>query len=137
VTYLQIINEMDTPQGVTLVRSISLRNEIDEIDEISPSDSGDNSSISSISFTDDVIHETVAGAAVARLATWLESGCLHALPESMSGFTGDLAQYTDRAYLIYMVRAILDAVPWSLTAIERAGQLVPILTPLIEGGEHE
>jgi hypothetical protein len=77
--------------------------------------------------------EVGAEGAAATLHSWLDQGALDALPEQLPGFTGDLAPYADRVRLIGLVRAILDAVPWSLTGQERAVQVVAILTPLIDG----
>jgi len=42
---------------------------------------------------------------------------------------------SDRACLIGLAKAILDSVPGSLTAQERAVQFVTVLTPLIDGRE--
>jgi hypothetical protein len=75
------------------------------------------------------------GGAVATLRRWLDTGRLGTLPEQIPGFVDELADYSERARLIGMVRAILDAVPWSLTAEERAVQFVAVLTPLIERTE--
>jgi len=75
-----------------------------------------------------------AEAAVAALRFWYGVGALNTLPERVPGFTGGLAHYSDRARLIGMVKAILDSVPWSLTAQDRAVQFVTVLTPLIERG---
>ncbi len=75
-----------------------------------------------------------ADAAVATLRYWYGMGALDTLPECIPGFAGELARYTDRARLIGLVKAILDSVPWSLTAQDRAVQFVTVLTPLIEGG---
>ncbi len=74
-----------------------------------------------------------AEAAVATLRFWYDMGMLDTLPERIPGFAGELARYTDRACLIGLVKAILDAVPWSLTAQDRAVQFVAVLTPLIDG----
>ncbi len=75
-----------------------------------------------------------AEAAVAALRFWYGMGMLDTLPERIPSFTGELARYTDRACLIGLVKAILDSVPWSLTAQDRAVQFVTVLTPLIERG---
>ncbi len=72
--------------------------------------------------------------AVHQLHEWLTTGALDTLPERIPGFAGELVQYSARARLIGLVRAILDAAPWSLTAQDRAVQFVIVLTPLIEGG---
>jgi len=61
-------------------------------------------------------------------------GVLDTLPERIPGFAGELVQYSDRARLIGLVKAILGSVPWSLTAQDRAVQFVSIIAPLIEGG---
>ncbi len=79
-------------------------------------------------------YESDAEAAVATLRFWYGMGVLDTLPECVPGFADELAQYEDRARLIGLVKAILDAVPWSLTARHRAVQFVTVLTPLIEGG---
>ncbi len=80
-----------------------------------------------------------ADAAVATLRSWHGMGMLDTLPERISGFADELAHYSDRARLLGMVKAILDSVPWSLTARERAVQFVTVLTPLIDkpGTESE
>ncbi len=80
------------------------------------------------------ISEISADAAVATLRYWVGVGALDTLPEHIPGFAGERARYSDRACLIGLVKAILDAVPWSLTAQDRAMQFVTVLTPLIEGG---
>lgn len=80
------------------------------------------------------IGEISTDAAVATLRYWYGVGALDTLPEHIPGFAGELARYSDRACLIGLVKAILDAVPWSLTAQDRAVQFVTVLTPLIEGG---
>lgn len=74
-----------------------------------------------------------AEAAVSLLRQWHGRGMLDTLPDCIPGFTGELARYSDRACLIGLVKAILDSVPGSLTAQERAVQFVTVLTPLIEG----
>ncbi len=80
------------------------------------------------------ISADVADAAVATLRFWHGMGMLDTLPERIPGFADELAHYSDRARLIGMVRAILDAAPrGSLTAQERAVQFVTVLTPLLEG----
>lgn len=71
--------------------------------------------------------------AVERLRAWLTTGALAALPDRIPGFADELTQYADRDRLIGMVRAILDAAPWSLTAQERAKQFAVVLTPLMSG----
>lgn len=71
---------------------------------------------------------------VDRLRQWLDAGHLATLPEPIPGFTDELAPYADRTRMIGLVRAILDAVPWSLTALDRAEQFVRVLAPLIEQG---
>ncbi len=75
-----------------------------------------------------------AEAAVATLRFWYGRGMLDTLPACIPGFAGELARYSDRARLIGLVKAILDSVPGSLTAQERAVQFVTVLAPLIEGG---
>jgi len=79
-------------------------------------------------------YESEAEPAVATLRYWYGMGMLDTLPERIPSFAGELARYTDRACLIELVKVILDSVPWSLTAQERAVQFVTVLTPLIEGG---
>lgn len=133
--YLQIIKQMDAPVAAKTADATPLRYEIDETNEISPASEGVYSSISSISLHRDVSRGDESGdAAVATLRYWYGMGALDTLPERIPGFAGELARYTDRACLIGLVRAILDAAPWSLTAQDRAVQFVAVLTPLIEGG---
>ncbi len=81
-------------------------------------------------------YESEAHVAVATLHGWLVAGALDSLPGFIPGFDGELSRYTDRDDLIGMVRAILDAVPWSLTALERADQFVAVLTPLVATPEE-
>jgi len=132
VKYLQIIKQMDVPVATKAADATPLRHEIDEIDFTDP---GSNSSISSISLHRDVSRgDESADAAVATLRYWYGIGALATLPERIPGFAGELVQYSDRARLIGLVRAILAAAPWSLTAQDRAVQFVAVLTPLIEGG---
>ncbi len=133
--YLQIIKQMDVPVATKAADATPLRHEIDEIDEMGCTDPGSNSSISSISLHRDVLRrDESADAAVATLRHWYSVGALDTLPERIPGFAGELVQYSDRACLIGLVKAILDSVSWSLTAQDRAVQFVTVLTPLIEGG---
>jgi len=135
VKYLQIIKQMDAPVAAKAADATPLRHEIDETNEISPASEGVYSSVSSISLHRDVSRgDESADAAVATLRHWYSVGALATLPERIPGFAGELVQYSDRARLIGLVKAILDSVPWSLTAQERAVQFVAVLTPLIEGG---
>jgi hypothetical protein len=64
---------------------------------------------------------------------WYGTSVLERLPEYIPGFPEALAGYARRDLLIRFVWLILDALPWSLTAQERAVQLVRALTPIIEG----
>ncbi len=79
-------------------------------------------------------YESEAEVAVATLRYWYGMGVLDTLPERIPGFAGELVQYSNRARLIGLVKAILGSVPWSLTAQDRAVQFVSIIAPLIEGG---
>lgn len=126
--YLQIIKQMEEPESAKAVHATTLGNEIDEIDELTLDPTVSISSISSISSTNDANDQ-----AVATLRQWRASGALDRLPDPLPGFIDELAQYAERARLIGMVKAILDAVPWSLTAYERAEQFVTVLAPLIDG----
>jgi len=133
--YLQIIKQMDVPVATKAADTTPLCHEIDEIDELDPGSVKPISSISSISLHRDVSRgDESADAAVATLRYWYGMGMLDTLPERIPGFAGELARYSDRACLIGLVKAILDSVPWSLTAQDRAVQFVTVLTPLIEGG---
>ncbi len=132
--YLQIVKQMEASEAVQPDHASSLCDEIDEKDEPSTVIREDNSSISSNSLRSDVSRDgQSADAAVAMLRFWYGMGMLDTLPECIPGFAGELAHYSNRARLIGMVKAILDSVPWSLTAQDRAVQFVTVLTPLIDG----
>ena len=134
MTYLQIIKQMEAPEEAYAIQATPLCNEIDERDEPSTVIREDDSSTSSNSFANDVAcADEPADEAVATLRFWYGMGMLDTLPEHIPGFAGELTRYSDRACMIGMVKAILDSVPRSLTAQERAVQFTTVLTPLIDG----
>ena len=129
--YLQIAKRVSGEAAHDLPEGATRADEIDEVDEVCLSDVRAMSSTSSISSV-----SQSAIVAVASLEQWIKQGVLNRLPQHIPGFVGELSNYADRDRMIGMVRAILDAVPWSLTAYERAEQFVAVLTPLVSDREQ-